>query len=251
MKKRISLLTAAVSLLPAILLTLLAGLGLLDRADLTACDALYQQPAATDGRIVIIGIDQRALDAYGPYQEWCRDGIARTLDILNADPDSRPAVIGVDVLFSGETSPQTDQALARAAGRCGNVVTACAAGFDTGFVETENGFVYSDFLLTSFEEPFPALKAGTVQGHINAMLDRDGVLRRHLLYFDLPGGGRIPSMALVLAQRCQEGLSLPPLTPAASGISPTASCPGTLRSAPSPACWTAATRPATLRTRSS
>lgn len=85
MKKRISLLTAAISLLPAILLTLLAGLGLLDRADLTACDALYQQPAATDGRIVIIGIDQRALDAYGPYQEWCRDGIARTLDKFVGD----------------------------------------------------------------------------------------------------------------------------------------------------------------------
>ena len=115
-------------------LTLLAGLGTLARADLAVCDALYQQPSATDGKIVIIGIDQKALAAYGPYQEWCREGIARTLDILNADPDSRPAVIGIDVLFSGETDPQTDRSLAGSAARGGNVVTACAAAIDSGFV---------------------------------------------------------------------------------------------------------------------
>ena len=72
-------------------LTLLAGLGLLDQADWNVCDALYQQPAATDNKIVIIGIDQKSLEIYGPYQEWCREGVARTLDILNASPDSRLA----------------------------------------------------------------------------------------------------------------------------------------------------------------
>ncbi len=194
-------------------LTLLAGLGTLARADLAVCDALYQQPSATDGKIVIIGIDQKALAAYGPYQEWCREGIARTLDILNADPDSRPAVIGIDVLFSGETDSQADQALAGSVGRGGNVITACAAAFDSGFVETDGGFFRDDLLLTAFEEPFPALKAASAQGHINAMLDRDGILRHHLLSFDLPSGERVPSLALALAQRCQEDLVLPPVDP--------------------------------------
>ncbi|MCI9514620.1 MAG: hypothetical protein HFF61_09865 [Oscillospiraceae bacterium] len=50
---------------------------------------LYQRPEAVDGRVVIIGIDQKALEAYVPYQEWCREGAARTLEILNADPNSR------------------------------------------------------------------------------------------------------------------------------------------------------------------
>lgn len=192
-------------------LTLLAGSGLLDWADRTACDALYQRPSATDGKIVILGIDQKALETYGPFQEWCRDGIARTLDILNADPNGRPAVIGIDVLFSGGTDPQADQALAEAAARGGNVVTACAAEFDAGFVETDGGFVHRDFFLTAFEGPFPALEAATAQGHINAMLDRDGILRRHLLYFDLPDGARIPSLALALAERYQEALEYPPV----------------------------------------
>jgi len=207
-------------------LTLLAGLGTLARADLAACDALYQRPSATDGKIVIIGIDQKALAAYGPYQEWCREGIARTLDILNADPDSRPAVIGIDVLFSGETDPQTDRSLAGSAARGGNVVTACAAAFDSGFVETDGDFVRDDLLLTAFEEPFPALKAASAQGHINAMLDRDGILRHHLLSLDLPGGERIPSLALVLAQRCQEDLVLPPVDPHGFWYLPYSQMPG-------------------------
>lgn len=193
-------------------LTLLTGLGLLDRADWALSDALYQSPAAVDGRVVIIGIDQKALEAYGPYQEWCREGVARTLEILNADPNSRPAVIGVDILFGGETGSPADQALVEAAGRYGNVVTACAAEFSEGFVETETGFARSDFLLTAFEEPFPSLWDVTTQGHINAMMDSDGILRHYLLYFDRPDGTRVPSMALALAQRYQEGLELPPVS---------------------------------------
>lgn len=192
-------------------LTCLAGAGLLDRADLALSDAWYQRPAATDGKVVIIGIDQKSLDAYGPYQEWCREGIARTLRLLNDSPDSRPTVIGIDILFGGETGFPADEALAEAAGQVGNVVTACTAVFSEGFVQTESGFSRSNFLLTAFEEPFPALKKVTAQGHINAMLDRDGILRHHLLYFDLPDGTRVPSLALSLAQRYQGNLVLPPV----------------------------------------
>ena len=92
MKKRQYIGAVLASFFIAAGLTLLAGLGLLDQADWNVCDALYQQPAATDNKIVIIGIDQKSLEIYGPYQEWCREGIARTLEILNAGPDSRPAV---------------------------------------------------------------------------------------------------------------------------------------------------------------
>lgn len=196
----------------AALLTFLAGAGTLDRADLALSDALYQCPSATDGKVVIIGIDQKSLEAYGPYQKWCREGVARTVELLNERPDSRPMVIGIDILFSGEDDIQADRALAEAAGRYGNVVAACAAGFQAGFVETGGGFAYSSFRLTAFEEPFPALKSAAELGHINAMLDGDGILRHHLLYFDLPDGTRVPSMALALAWRCRDGLELPPVS---------------------------------------
>lgn len=207
-------------------LTLLAGSRLFDRADMALCDALYQRPSATDGTVVIIGIDQKALDAYGPYQEWCRDGITKTLDILNADQSSRPAAIGIDVLFGGETDQTTDLALAEAAGRYDNVTVACAAEFDEGFTETDSGFVRDDFLLTAFEEPFPALKDAAAAGHINAMLDDDGILRHHLLSFYLPDGTYVPSLALSLAKRYREDLSLPPVSPHGFWYLPYSKTPG-------------------------
>lgn len=204
LRKRMKMILPALAIAGG--LTLFAGSETANRADQAVSDALYQYPSAIDGNVVIIGIDQKALDAYGPYQEWCREGIARTLEILNADPDSRPAVIGIDVLFGGESDPHTDQRLAEAAAQGGNVVTACAAAFTEGFVRNDRIFTPSNFLLTAFEEPFLELKAATEQGHINAMLDKDGILRHHLLYFDLPNQTHVPSLALVLAQRYADSL---------------------------------------------
>lgn len=135
-------------------------------------------------------------------------------------------MIGIDVLFSGGTNPQADRILAEAAERGGNVVTACAAEFDIDFVETDSGFARDDFLLTAFEAPYPALKDVTDQGHINAMLDDDGILRHHLLYFDLPDGTRIPSLALALVERYQKDLELQPVNKRGFWYLPYSKLPG-------------------------
>lgn len=196
----------------ACILTLLAGLGLLDRADQTASDAWYQQRSALDGEIILVGIDQRALDEIGPYQQWGRDVIAMALEALNQSEDCRPAAIAVDVLYLGESDPEADQWLAEAAGAHGNVITACAAQFSDTFVEGENGlFRRERFSIQGFEEPYPALREVTQQGHINAMMDRDGVLRHHLLYIDLPDGRRVPSLALAAAEKYRSFHGLEPL----------------------------------------
>ena len=59
---------AAVGAVLAGLLTLLAGLGVLRRPDQILSDLLYQRRSAADGEIVLVGIDQKALEEYGPYQ---------------------------------------------------------------------------------------------------------------------------------------------------------------------------------------
>ena len=120
-------------------LVLLAGLGVLDRADLAASDAWYQARESADGDIVLVGIDQRALEEIGPYSQWSREVFARALDWLNQSEDCRPAVIGLDVLFAGQSDPDADARLARAAGRYGNVVTACAAEFGSALVGRGDG----------------------------------------------------------------------------------------------------------------
>ena len=89
-------------LLAAGLLTALAGLGVLDNLDYTASDALYQHRSASDGEIVLIGIDDRAIAELGPYGQWKRDIVPQVLDALNESEDCRPAAIGIDVLYTGE-----------------------------------------------------------------------------------------------------------------------------------------------------
>lgn len=172
-------------------------------------DLLYQRPAATDGNIVLLGIDEEAIDAYGQYQQWNRQKIADTIMLLNQSEDCRPLAIGIDVLHSTKGAAAEDDALVSAASRYGNVVTACVLGFDEELTFTGEGASYEEFAVTSFEEPFAELGKVTVSGHINAMLDRDGILRHHLLYATLPDGTVVPSMALSVAQMYAGDIELP------------------------------------------
>lgn len=204
------LLPALAALLAAALLTLLAGLGVLDRPDRAAADLLYQRPRASEGQIVLVGIDQKALETLGPYNGWDREIFARAVETLNATEEDRPAVIGLDVLFTGTSSPEADAALAEAAGRYGNVVTASAAEFGGALLsDGSGGYTLDGFAPSSYTEPYEALREASAQGHVNAMLDSDGVLRHSLLSFELPDGRQAPSFALTVARKYREAKGQP------------------------------------------
>ena len=105
--------------------TFIAWYGLLYVPDGYVSDALYQSTGAADGQIVIIGIDERALDEIGPLP-WDRSIMADVIMTLNSS-SAKPSVIGVDVLYSGNSAyADSDQYLANAAGT-GNVVVASIA----------------------------------------------------------------------------------------------------------------------------
>ena len=173
------------SLIAAAVVTVLAGAGVLQRLDRWMQDALFQRPGVTSPDILIIGIDEEALTDLGPYQTWDRNVMASALEALAADPDKKPAVTAIDVLYAGETSGQADLRLAEAAGELGNVVTACMAEFGER-ITWENGLVssYDTDAVIGFEQPYESLRRCTVQGHINAMSDVDGVVRHGLLYVE-------------------------------------------------------------------
>lgn len=150
LKKRFT--KAAVALGGALVFTLAALLGLFYSPDQMLADALYQKPEALDGNIFVIGIDERAIDDIGPYQTWGRDVMAMAIEALNADPENRPAAIGIDVLYIGETEPELDKWLAEAAGACGNVVVASVANFGTELVTEDTGSFYlEDYSVLSYE----------------------------------------------------------------------------------------------------
>jgi len=190
-----------VSLVIAALLTAIAALGVLRAPDGVVSDALYQRGGATDGEIVVIGMDQRAVEALGPMP-WPRDVMAQAIDYLNSDPDNKPAVIGVDVLYTGDSGdPAADRALADAAARGNNVVVASAAVFGSDIVELEDGdFTVDDQSVVAWDGPFDALAAAADTGHINTMSDKDGVVR-HALYFVDGPQGTVPSFARTVYER--------------------------------------------------
>lgn len=188
-------------------LTLLAKWGILDAVNLSLSDRLYQQPVAVDGNIVIISIDEKALDRFGSYQDWNREKVAEVIKKLNQSVDRKPAVIAVDILYPSKSEGKADEALVSA--MADNVVLASAAAFNSEFVESDTGFIHNSFQIVFYEEPFDELKAASETGHINAMRDSDGVLRHHLLSFDLPDGTEVPSLALKAALKYNENLKLP------------------------------------------
>lgn len=211
------------SLIAAAVVTVLAGAGVLQRLDRWMQDALFQRPGVTSPDILIIGIDEEALTDLGPYQTWDRNVMASALEALAADPDKKPAVTAIDVLYAGETSGQADLRLAEAAGELGNVVTACMAEFGER-ITWENGLVssYDTDAVIGFEQPYEALRRCTVQGHINAMSDVDGVVRHGLLYVEpeMNGAdGRVPSMSRMAAQLFLEQQGRDPQAADDAGVS--------------------------------
>ena len=207
------------ALIAAAAVTLLVGLGILQRLDKWAQDAAYQRPGVSSGDIIIIGIDEDALDQLGPYNTWDRNVMASALEALAADPDKLPAAVAVDVLYAGTTQPEADERLARAAEDLGCVISATVARFGER-ISWQNGraTAIDSSAILSYDEPYDALKNATTQGHINAMVDQDGILRHALLYVEPESGRRVYSMAAEAARKYLErqGQSFAP--PPVSGI---------------------------------
>ena len=207
------------SILAAAVCTAALWFGWLFTADARASDALYQRPRGTDGVIVVIGMDERSTDMLGPMP-WPRSIMADAICYLNeADPDKRPAVIGVDVLYLGESSyPDADAYLAAVARSGGNVVVASSAIFGSELVEDENGFHIDPRAVLAWNSPFDALAQAAGTGHINAMMDNDGVVRHALLYIDVPGIGRVNSFPWEIYQRwCEQTGTTPNPMPDTEG----------------------------------
>ena len=161
--------------------------GVLNSIALPLQDALFQKNAMPNAHIQVIGIDQESIDAYGPFSSWSREKIGDLIALLNADEDTSPAVIAVDVVFAGEGNPETDASLVQACSLRDNVILASEAVYTTTVEQTAAGYRLDASHITDVLEPFAALKEVTRQGYINTILDSDGVVRRASLGLDYQG----------------------------------------------------------------
>ncbi len=191
---------AAVTVLVALIVTLVIGVwDATSRLDRWTADAIFQHPKALDGRIVVIGIDDKALEEIGPYNTWDRNVMASALEALAKDPANKPAVVAIDTMYTGETD-DADARLADAASSLGNVITASFATIGAAVAEDAQGNLYYDRdAVINYQLPYEALRDVTTQGHINAMTDADGILR-HALLSVKPDGQAVYSMAYTAAK---------------------------------------------------
>ena len=115
----------------AAVLTAVIASGLLDHPDQYISDKIYQKAGSAADNIVVIGLDEASLDALGPLP-WPRSYMAEAISYLNnADPECRPAVIGIDVVYTGNSLDEDiDRQLVNAAGQYDNIVLASAAVFE-------------------------------------------------------------------------------------------------------------------------
>jgi adenylate cyclase len=137
--------------------------------------------------IVVVGIDDASLKAYGKWSDWPRSLHAQAVDNLH---QARASVVGFDVLFADSTS--VDASFAAAMGRSQNTVLAMAgtgqAHLEQGLLDFSEWVVPADVLLNA---------AGNV-GHVDVVPDPDGKVRRIPLVVGQSGGAQFPSLSLAV-----------------------------------------------------
>ena len=140
-------------------------------------DRLYQIPRGISNKIKIIGIDEHTLDVYGPLQTWSRSRYADLMEVLNQSDQTRPSVIGFDIVFSGQVD-EGDQALADAIAESGNVVVVEQLIHSKKSERDANGILYAP--VESVSLPYEALQKAAKVGYSNVAEDSDGIVRRIL-----------------------------------------------------------------------
>ncbi|MBR3722393.1 MAG: adenylate/guanylate cyclase domain-containing protein [Selenomonadaceae bacterium] len=171
------------ALLVSAVVALVMYAGILDVFNRSASDMLYQKEEKSPSPdIFVIGIDEKTLDKYGKLCYWERRGMAKVIEYLNKDPKSRPAVIGVDTLFTGKNpyDEEEDKLLAEAANRYKNVVFAAEAQWDG---DDENNVPYSDYL----DKPYEGLTGINHIGNVWTPDEKDGIIRHGLLNVKVNG----------------------------------------------------------------
>ena len=176
MKRKNSILLASILLLAAIF-AICGALKVPKGIENYAEDVLYRRLDGIQENIKIIAIDDESLTALGPYSDWNRGYFARLIELLNAQEGQRPAVIGVDVIFSGTNDSPEDQALANAASRYDNIVLASLLE-TTKELKRDGGSYDIQSVVTSESKAYEALASVTRAGFTNMITDDDGVLRR-------------------------------------------------------------------------
>ena len=185
---------------------LMAFFNVFGLADQMVEDTLYHHAGKTDGNIRIIKIDDRTMNELGDFSEWDRSVYAKLIETLCVSEEIRPAVVGFDILFTGEKDTENDQWFAEVCAEYGNVVTGFSYVFSRELVTDEEGNLMENSMFVQDKVvPYDALRSVTEEGFVNALMDHDdGVIRSSFLYFDETDGVRNRSFCSAVYEEYME-----------------------------------------------
>lgn len=191
------------ALAAGVIVFLLTITNLFSPLDYIARDRLYQVPRGIESDIKIIGIDAKTLGEYGRIDTWSRSIYADLINKLCVDDNTKPAVIGFDILFSsGITGNDGDQLFADAASRHGNVVVVNQLSYSKKWETDKNGVLY--YPVNGVDNPYAELLDATSVGYCNVSQDSDGTVRR-IIPAEVFEGTEYHSFATVMYERyCAE-----------------------------------------------
>ncbi|MEX1006573.1 MAG: adenylate/guanylate cyclase domain-containing protein [Acidimicrobiia bacterium] len=166
-----------------------------------ATDALFPG-APTDKRVVVVGIDRKAINFFDDPLPWPRGRMADLTDRLS---QAGAAVIVFDLVFSQQSdNPAGDDAFAAAVKQAGNVVFGEGV---TNAISGKNGRPPLALEGTNVYDKFAENAAGI--GHVQVNQDpADGVVRSVSLVFDTKKGAFLPALALVAVMKLR-GVTAP------------------------------------------
>ncbi len=195
--------TVIIAVVWALISVVLIYTGIFQSADKATEDVLYHHAGLTDKQIKIIKIDDRTMNQLGEYSTWNRDVYADLINTLCVSEDCQPAVIGIDVLFSGEKDAESDKKFVDACKEYGNVVLASAYAFKNEVTAEADGTLTKNTMaVDEIIEPYAELKEVTSQGFVNAIMDADdSIVRSAFLYFDEENGTRKQSFGSVIYEK--------------------------------------------------
>lgn len=157
--------------------------GILDRVEYMVNDGMYQSYREINPNIFVIGIDGDTLNQYGPWGTWSRKTVAELVQYLNEDEVAKPAVIGLDIMFTGNTTDGEDQSLVAAVENGGNVVLASQVFFSPILATQQDNRFTNLYGIQAYETAFDDLFYTAPSGLINVFPDADGVVRKGIYSF--------------------------------------------------------------------
>lgn len=170
-------------------------LGLLRTLEYSFYD--YVLDATNNGQphedILVVTIDEWSIEALGRWP-WSRDVHAALIETMN-QPGHEPKVIAFDMLFDTYTDPEVDGYVAETLSRYDNVILPSVGIMESGlsrFTTVTRGELIQPYQMV---HPIPEFYEVSQHAHINAIVDRDGIIRRAWLQLQTPEGEVIDSLA--------------------------------------------------------